>query len=155
MLHGDACPVVESVLEPRITGEPPRDDAALSGTLGPRSRATKSPQGVIISSLEGFPSLCEQRGEDDPTVSWQAGEDRSVVMRKMTPSKIARIDNEEMIWRSTSVFAFDKSLAPLGQRRQFVFVLECLHSRVVILAARVDTAANHDEGCWHAQFGKA
>jgi hypothetical protein len=32
-------------------------------------------------------------------------------MLKMTPSKIARIVNEEMIWRSTCVFAFDKSLA--------------------------------------------
>ena len=39
----------------------------LSGTLGGTSRATKSPQGVIVLSLEGFPSLCEQRGEDDPT----------------------------------------------------------------------------------------
>jgi hypothetical protein len=37
VLHGNACPVVESVLEPRITGEPSRDDAALSATLGGRS----------------------------------------------------------------------------------------------------------------------
>ena len=80
VLHGNACPVIESVLEPRITGEPPRDDAALSGTLGDRSGATKSPQGVIVSSLEGFPSLSEQRGEDDPTISWQGGEDRSVAL---------------------------------------------------------------------------
>jgi hypothetical protein len=35
---------------------------------------------VIVSSLEGFPSLCEQRGEDDPTVSWQGCEDRSVAL---------------------------------------------------------------------------
>ncbi len=80
VLHGNACPVVESVPEPRITGEPSRDDAGLSGTLGDRSSATKRPQGVIVSSLEGFPSLCEQRGEDDPTVSWQGGEDRSVAL---------------------------------------------------------------------------
>ena len=56
VLHGNACPVVESVLEPRIAGEPSRDDAALAGTLGDRGSATKSPQGVIVSSLEGFPS---------------------------------------------------------------------------------------------------
>jgi hypothetical protein len=31
VLHGYACPVVQSVLEPRITGEPSRDDAALAG----------------------------------------------------------------------------------------------------------------------------
>ena len=80
VLRGNACPVVESVPKPRITGEPSRDDAALSGTLGDRSSATKSPQGVIVSSLEGFPSLCEQRGEDDPTVSWQGCEDRSVAL---------------------------------------------------------------------------
>jgi hypothetical protein len=69
VLHGNACPVIESVLEPRITGEPSRDDAALSGTLGDRSSATKSPQGVIVSSPEGFPSLSEQRSEDDPKPS--------------------------------------------------------------------------------------
>ena len=80
VLHGNASQVVEGILEPRITRETSRDDAALSGTLGDRSSATKSPQGAIVSSLEGFPSLCEQRGEDDPTVSWQGGEDRSVAL---------------------------------------------------------------------------
>src|SRR5262245_63897323 len=80
MLRGNACPVIESVPKPRITGEPSGDDAALSGTLGDGSSATKSPQGVIVSSLEGFPSLSEQRGEDDPTVSWQGCEDRSVAL---------------------------------------------------------------------------
>ena len=69
VLYGNACPVVESILEPRIAGEPSRDDAALSGTLGDRSSATKSPQGVIVSSPEGFPSLSEQRSEDDPKPS--------------------------------------------------------------------------------------
>jgi hypothetical protein len=43
VLHGNACPVVESILEPRITGEPSHDDAALAGALGDRSSATKSP----------------------------------------------------------------------------------------------------------------
>jgi hypothetical protein len=32
-------------------------------------------------------------------------------MRKMTPSKIARIFNEETIWRSTRIYSFDSSLA--------------------------------------------
>jgi hypothetical protein len=55
VLRGDASPVVEGIPEARITGESSRDDTALTGSLGDR--------------LEGFPSLCEQRGEDDPTVS--------------------------------------------------------------------------------------
>jgi hypothetical protein len=42
--------------------------------------AQKGPHGVIVSSLEGFPSLCEQCCEDDPTVSWQRREDRSVAL---------------------------------------------------------------------------
>jgi hypothetical protein len=44
VLRSNACPVVESVLEPRITGAPSRDDAALAGTLGDGSSATKSPR---------------------------------------------------------------------------------------------------------------
>jgi hypothetical protein len=78
--HGDARPVVEGVPEPRITGESSRNDTALSGTLGDRCGRTKGSQGVTVSSLEGFPSLCERRGEDDPTVSWQGCEDRSVTL---------------------------------------------------------------------------
>jgi hypothetical protein len=85
VLHGNACGVVEGVLEPRITGEPLRDDAALAGALGNRSSATKSPQGVIVSSLEGFPSLGEQRGEEDPTVSWEGPEHRSVALLVCPP----------------------------------------------------------------------
>ena len=69
VLHSDACPVVEGIPEPRITGESSRDETALAGAVGDRRSATKGPQGVMVSSLEGFPSLCEQRGEDDPTVS--------------------------------------------------------------------------------------
>jgi hypothetical protein len=61
-----ACPVAGSILEPRNTGEPSRDDA-LAGALGDES--SEGAQGVIVSSLESFPSVCEQRGEDDPTVS--------------------------------------------------------------------------------------
>jgi hypothetical protein len=63
VLRGDASPVVEGIPEARITGESSRDDTALTGSLGDRCGAAKG------SSLEGFPSLCEQRGEDDPTVS--------------------------------------------------------------------------------------
>jgi len=59
VLHGDARPVVKGILEPRITSESSRDDAALAGALGDRRGPTKSPQGVIVSSLEGFPTLCE------------------------------------------------------------------------------------------------
>jgi hypothetical protein len=77
VLQGDARPVVEGIPESRITGESSRDDTALAGAPGDRCCATKGPQGVIVSSPEGFPSLCEQRGEDDPTVSSQGCEDRS------------------------------------------------------------------------------
>jgi hypothetical protein len=85
VLSGDARPMVEGIPEPRITGESSRDDTAFAGALGDRRSATKGPQGVIVSSLEGFPSLCEQRGEDDPTVSWQGCEDRSVALLVCLP----------------------------------------------------------------------
>jgi hypothetical protein len=85
VLRSDARPVVEGIPEPRITGKSSRDDTALTGSLGDRCSATKGPQGVIVSSLEGFPSLCEQRGEDDPTVSWQGCEDRGVALLVYLP----------------------------------------------------------------------
>jgi hypothetical protein len=40
---------------------------------------------VIVSSPEGFPSLCERHGEDDPTLSWQGCEDRSVALLVCLP----------------------------------------------------------------------
>jgi hypothetical protein len=85
VLNGDARPVIEGVLEPGITGKSSGDDTALAGALGDRCSATKGSQSVIVSSLEGFPSLCEQRGEDDPTVSWQGCEDRSVALLVYLP----------------------------------------------------------------------
>jgi hypothetical protein len=57
VLHGDAHPVIEGILEPRITGKSSRDDAALAGALGDGCSATKGPQGAIVSSLEGLPTL--------------------------------------------------------------------------------------------------
>jgi hypothetical protein len=62
VLHGNACPVVESILELGITGEPSGDDAALAGALADRSSVTRV-RSVIVSSLEGFPSLCVSESE--------------------------------------------------------------------------------------------
>jgi hypothetical protein len=41
VLHGDARPVIEGILEPRITGKSSRDDAALAGALGDGCSATR------------------------------------------------------------------------------------------------------------------
>ena len=41
VLHGDACPVVEGILEPRTTRGSSRDDTALAGAPGDRRSATK------------------------------------------------------------------------------------------------------------------
>jgi hypothetical protein len=71
MLRSDAGPMVERVLEPRITCEAPCDDAALARALADRRSATENTESVIVSALEGLPTLCEQRGEHDPTVAWQ------------------------------------------------------------------------------------
>jgi hypothetical protein len=44
VLHGEPCPVVEGIPEPRITGESSRDDTAFAGTPGDGSGATQGPQ---------------------------------------------------------------------------------------------------------------
>ena len=71
VLHGDTGPMVERPAEPWVAGKPSGDDTALAGALGHRRRATKCPQCLVVSALQRLPAFCEQRGEDDPAVSWQ------------------------------------------------------------------------------------
>ena len=35
---------------------------------------------MVVSALQGLPAFCEQRGKDDPAVSWQGCEDRRVAL---------------------------------------------------------------------------
>jgi hypothetical protein len=76
VLHGNARPVVEGILEPRITGEPSRDDAALAGALGHRCSATKSPQGVIVSSLEASHTSASSVAKSDRFLAGMRGSQR-------------------------------------------------------------------------------
>src|SRR6516165_7587586 len=80
VLDGGIRPVIDGVPEPGMTGEPSDDDAALSRSLCDRCDTTQCPQSVVVSPLQGIPCLCEQRGEDDPAVSWHGCEDRRVAL---------------------------------------------------------------------------
>jgi hypothetical protein len=71
MLDRNARPMIERLAQPRIAGEPSGHDPAFAGALGHRGGATKRPQSVVVSALQGLPAFCEQRGKDDPAVSWQ------------------------------------------------------------------------------------
>ncbi len=79
-LYGDARPMVERIAEAAVCGETSDDDLAFSGALGDRRHATKASQGMVVSPLQGFEGLCEQRGENDPTDSGQGCEDRRVAL---------------------------------------------------------------------------
>jgi hypothetical protein len=73
VLHGDACPVVEDILAPRIAGESSCDDAALTGAPGDRGSATKRPQGVAESKdlfeLANMLRICPPLGCREPEIS--------------------------------------------------------------------------------------
>src|SRR6516162_7901924 len=85
VLDGGIRPVIGGVPEPRMTGEPSDDDAALSRSLCDRCDTTQCPQSMVVSPLQGIPCLCEQRGEDDPAVSWHGCEDRHVALLTHLP----------------------------------------------------------------------
>ena len=45
----------------------------------------KVPAKLVVSALQGLPAFCEQRGKDDPAVSWQGCEDRRVALLRWLP----------------------------------------------------------------------
>ena len=57
----------------------------LAGAPGHRRDAAQVAQSVVVSPAQGFPSLCEQRGEDDPSDSRQGSEDRRVMLLHWVP----------------------------------------------------------------------
>ena len=80
VLHGDTGPMVDGVGEAVVAGLSSDDDAALSGPLGDRRDSCQTAQGGVVSSLQGIPGFCEQRGEDGPSHSRQGCEDRRVML---------------------------------------------------------------------------
>ena len=85
VLHGDTGPMVYGVAQATVSGETSNDDLALARPFGDRGHATQASQGMIVSPLQGIEGLCEQRGENDPTDSWQGCEDRHVALLRVLP----------------------------------------------------------------------
>ena len=83
MLHGDPRPMVHGIGEPVMAGLPPDDDAAFARSLGDRRDSGQAAQGGVIAPLQGIPSLCKQRGEDDPSNSRQGCEDFHVMLLRL------------------------------------------------------------------------
>ena len=74
MLHGDTRPLIHGV------GLSAHDNAVLAGSLGDGSNARQAAQCGLIAPVQCVAGFCEQRGEDDPSYSWQGGEDLRVVL---------------------------------------------------------------------------
>src|SRR6516162_5456310 len=85
VLDGGIRPVINGIPEPGMTGEPSDDDAALARSLCDRCDTTQCAQSMVVSSLQGIPCLCEQRGEDDHAVSWHGLQDRRVALLTHLP----------------------------------------------------------------------
>jgi hypothetical protein len=72
--------MVHGIGKPVMAGLPPDDDAAFARALGDGRDSGQTAQGGVIAPLQGIESLCEQRGEDDPSHSRQGCEDLHVML---------------------------------------------------------------------------
>jgi hypothetical protein len=86
-LGGDTRPMVDGVAEPWMASVSPNDHTALAGSLGDRRNPAQSPQSRVVSSLQGFPAFSEQRGERDPSDTWQGVEDHGVALLGLLPRR--------------------------------------------------------------------
>jgi hypothetical protein len=82
VLHGDTGPVIEGVGEALMGRLSSLDDLRLARAFSDRGDAAQTPQSVVISAPQGIPSLCEQRGEYDPSDS---GKDLRIVKSRCSP----------------------------------------------------------------------
>jgi hypothetical protein len=110
VLRGDACPVVEGIPEPRITGEPSCDDPALAGPLGDRSCAT----GDVDRTRIGPSDTRERRGHFRQA---------RASMGKI-PQRGLRLG--EAYWQEAG--ASDRAIASLRSRSSWSADLVCLPS---------------------------
>ena len=78
--NGDARPVVHGVSEPVTAGLPSDDNAALAGLLGDGRDSGQTAQSGVVAPFKAVPSLCEQRGEDNPSNSRQGRKDFHVML---------------------------------------------------------------------------
>ncbi len=88
VLNGNACPVVHGIGEAIMAGLPSDNDAALARPLGDGCDSSQTAQSGVIAPQQGIPSLCEQRGEDDPSDSRQGCEDFHVMLLRLPRSGI-------------------------------------------------------------------
>ncbi len=80
VLNGDARPMIHGVGESVMAGLPADNDPAFAGSLGHGRDSGQTSQSGVIAPLQGIPSLCKQRGEDDPSNSRQGCEDLHVML---------------------------------------------------------------------------
>src|SRR5271169_6816275 len=84
-LGRDTRPMIDGVAEPWMAGVSPNNHTALAGSLGDGGNPAQGAQSRVVSSLQGIPSLCEQRGERDPSDTWQGVEDHGVALLGSLP----------------------------------------------------------------------
>ena len=78
-LNGDTRPVVHGISKPVAAGLPSDDNAALAGLLGDGRDSGQTAQSGVVAPFKAIPSLCEQRGEDNPSNSRQGCKDFHVM----------------------------------------------------------------------------
>jgi len=80
VLDGNTRPVVHGVGKPVAAGLPADDNAAFARPFGHGRDSGQTAQSGVVAPQQGIPSLCEQRGEDDPSNSRQGCEDFHVML---------------------------------------------------------------------------
>src|ERR1700680_1327910 len=85
MLHVDARPMIDGVLQPLVAGAAADDEALLAAAHGDRGGARQAAQGVVVSAPQRLWGLGEQRGEIDPADSREGAKDRYVALLAHLP----------------------------------------------------------------------
>ncbi len=80
MLHGDARPMVDRLLQPLVAGQAMQGDAGLAAAARHRSGAGPGAQNRVCSALQRLPSFGEQRGEVNPPDPRKGAQDRHVAL---------------------------------------------------------------------------
>lgn len=86
-LHGHSRPVIDRVLESRVSGKATDDDLRFARAPGDGSDAAQTAQSPVVAPLQRLVGLGEQRSEDDPPNPGQGGEDHDVTL----PARLSRV----------------------------------------------------------------
>jgi hypothetical protein len=104
-------------------------------------------QGGVIAPLQNIPSLCEQRGEDDPSHSRQGCEDVHVMLLRLPRFGFLRRDSRAV---RTSSWLWASFSCSFTRRLRAISVVTCALAASTVPAARCTGCLRNTRRTWAA-----